>query len=550
MARVAPRISRSTDRWTLWLALFALVLTTLTHHGVFNLQFWNDDFLTLRPWSRAEVISALTGSWDPLGSTDPYHRPLTALYQAGLFEVFGLHAKALHAVSGVLLAGISWGLGLFVWRETGLRWLAWWTVALCVIHPAWPDTGGTWVFHQFQLLGCALTTLVLLVWQRRRSGSARGWWPVFALLVVGFYVKEDNLMLLPAVLIAQTVRARIAGDVPAPSRALWGAALLLAMGLLGFRAWLFPHFTYPRFELAAWLSATPEVRNLIHGPYHTLFVIPGGWASHAATVVLSSFSVLGLIAVARAPRAPAASVWMLGASVLLSVDLPLVVTSGPTRDHLVVLAAVLILSASASLLVPWAQRVLGRRASWSLLPVCAIVLASATQMFIGQYVPCSGGDREATAVTLSWTEVPSDLRRYLAGRELMCAAGTARPPVEALGAVMWRVGPWLTDAATGASLRWTTDHAVALVRRDAHVVTISVRHPEATAAAPVVVLIDGDIDSPVRVELRSPEWHVVRPSLVVGLWSRVRSSYRIDVQVSVAPGLGSRGVQIRPLGIE
>ena len=63
--------------------------------------------------------------------------------------------------------------------------------------------------------------LALLVWQRRQEAATLArWWPILVLTAIGFGVKEDVLVLAPALLVVQWVRHRVFGAGSPPSRAL------------------------------------------------------------------------------------------------------------------------------------------------------------------------------------------------------------------------------------------------------------------------------------------------------------------------------------------
>ena len=85
------------------LALFAVVAAIAvfaTHAAALTFGLRYDDYMMLRPIGGADVHQLLTGNWGPVGDfLDAYYRPITGLYLAGLFDVFGLHAWPLHLMS-------------------------------------------------------------------------------------------------------------------------------------------------------------------------------------------------------------------------------------------------------------------------------------------------------------------------------------------------------------------------------------------------------------------------------------------------------------------
>ena len=129
------------------LAVLAAGATALVHHRVAGLPLINDDYLVLRPWSRAELLSTFTGTWDPYHFNEVYHRPLESLLQAAQFWAFGINAGALHLLSLAGVALVGWLLGIFVKRESDSVVAAGAAVLIFIAHPALPDAVSAWIFQ-------------------------------------------------------------------------------------------------------------------------------------------------------------------------------------------------------------------------------------------------------------------------------------------------------------------------------------------------------------------------------------------------------------------
>lgn len=534
--------------------MIAVLLTATIHHGILGVSLWFDDFTDLRPWSRADLLGALTGTWDPLGVSEFYHRPLSAWLQAAQFQLFGLNTTALHALSLVGVAVATCLIGVFVLRETRRRWVAVFAMAMFVAHPGLPDAAVAVVKLQYHLVGCILAGVVLLAWQRARERPAQYWWPVWAVAAMGFYVKEDNLMLVPAVLLAQWMRSRTTGDVVVPSRRVVLSAVGVISVLLLIRAWTFPVFTDPTLGTGPVSADTilTALRAYLSGPYHVLLKIqtpssimvgvPGElwwWPS----LIVTTLSVGGAVMTLRAPRSPDNVLFQLGVCLVAVLGIPLAVIEGPTRVHLVLFGGALTLAGGAVALAPLCRTRLSQRVAGvvALATIGAMMIAG--QRAGESYLPCEQHELDSVAFMAELPQVPDDLRQYLAERPARCATGTAQPPVDAQGVLFWNMSPWEADE-TNAPFRWTSDHAVGLVVRGASTLTLTVRHPEATEASPVVVDIVADAGQVTRVHLRTPEWQSTTISLGHNWRTWLRDSVRVDVH-TIVPGRTHAGVAMR-----
>jgi 4-amino-4-deoxy-L-arabinose transferase-like glycosyltransferase len=96
----------------------------------------------VRPWSTAELLQVLHGSWDPSGIESSFYRPLTVYLYALRFGVFGLNGVAQHAISLIGMAICAVLAGVFVERETESRRAGLIAAGLYAIHPGFVAFAG------------------------------------------------------------------------------------------------------------------------------------------------------------------------------------------------------------------------------------------------------------------------------------------------------------------------------------------------------------------------------------------------------------------------
>jgi hypothetical protein len=409
----------------LWIALAAALGVGLTYFDSLNLGLWWDDYLMLRPSSMAEVARAFHGTWEPTGTFPAFYRPLTVAYQALVFHVLGFHPVAIHVLSLALLVTIAWLVGLFVAREGGSPRHGAIAAAIYGAHPAVARSEGPWFFLQYHSLGSIVVILALLAWQARRERpSAPTWWPIAVLATVGFLIQESLIMLMPAVVLLQTARARFVRDVPAPPPALWAVVAIHAFILLGARQLLLDGLGGPPAPQGLeWLV------NLIRGPVRTLAVFqPGHWPANVfASIVSVLVLVTGAWALARTDQPRARGLMLTGIVVLAAFNAPLILASSSARFHLLAMGAVLMLAGALAGYDGYGRygRYVGygRYAGYAAaaLLVCSFALAS--RAAIEPQRPCGPENLETDADVMTWTAVPVELREWLARKAEACARG-------------------------------------------------------------------------------------------------------------------------------
>jgi hypothetical protein len=134
------------------LAALAGATTLLLYRETLAYGFDYDDYYFLRPHSRSEVLATFTGSWDRSGIMVPFYRPLTIVFHALRFELFGLDPTLHHASSLTLFALTAVLVAWFVFRLTARAWAAVIAMLFFVCHPAMPYSLMAWITNQMHLL--------------------------------------------------------------------------------------------------------------------------------------------------------------------------------------------------------------------------------------------------------------------------------------------------------------------------------------------------------------------------------------------------------------
>lgn len=527
------RVTAPTGR-ALWLGAAAAAIAVLATHAVvltFGLRY--DDYMMLRPLGSADIHQVLTGNWGPVGDfQDAYYRPITALYHAGLFDAFGLRAWPMHLVSLIELWLVACLTGLFVWRDAGPLAAAV-TVAAYVLHPVLPDSTSAWILNQMHLLALLVVAGTLLLWQRRRQDPhPRAWWPIFALTIIGVFIKEDTVMVLPAVLILQWCRARFVRDVPTVHRSLWVAAGATVLALALQRLLMFPHFdVFGSGEPRTWLTIATIA---LYGPLRSsTAMFQGGTIAIGATAFVLLLHAFGARHARRDPASPTGWLWIQGAVLLVCFSLPImfVFDAKSTRLHLVVLAAALMWSASALALRAWLAPM---RRAWRVVGIVTLV-AGATHLAILQhttlvtrFAPCGEEDLWFDHDTRAWPVVTADITRWLALKAADCSAGHYQP----------------LDTRMDV-LRWPQDDgAVLLVNRAARSIAFSIGRTSTDGATTTAhVIVDGVThEVPLPPDART----IVRYFLTDSWPVRVRAAHRIDI----APDLTGSPIAVTSIELD
>ncbi len=455
-----PTVTTGRARTTWAFALAALVAISAIglHWRTLGLGLHSDAYVTLHPWSRAELWQAITGRWMP-EFVEPYHRPLSSMVFAAQFATFGLHARALHAVSLVVMAIAAWGLGRLVLADVGPR-AAVLAVLVYLSHPVLLEST-TVLIHNLPLDLCLLLVLaVLSIWRRaRHTIRARAWWPIFALAVVAFYIREDAFMVLPAVVALQWLRARLWRDVPSPTWRLTAAVAVTALLLAAIRFSLVPVMWIAQDGLSA--AREHGLRVALYAPVRTaVAMFEGGVLLPGATAFILLAQAAGLVQCIRRPTTPGAWLWMMGAILLAAFSLPLVFAADPrtSRLHLALLSAAMMLTGGLTgLLTAAATR--GRLTHAAAIAVVVVGLTGQTidqqRVFGERFEACSDGTLMFDEFLSTWPGITDDVRAWIPTKIAACASGETLFINDSIGAVRWATNTGLAVDATSATLQLT-----------------------------------------------------------------------------------------------
>ena len=359
------------------LLLFALAggATWLVHRETLSYGFDYDDYYFMRPHTPAQVLATFSGPWDPGGVMVKFYRPLTIVLHAIRFELFGLNAVAHHAMS---LASFALAAGLVAWLVYG------WTgraaagaiaAVLVVSHPAMPYSLVAWITNQMHLAQTLIVLTALVWWHAVRARSLVWWLPLLLFGVASFMVKEDGVMLLPAILTVHAITRRVAepGLRPAP----WAFAALsggLIVALLVWRSTALGELGgYGRPTMhAAWV-------NYSRGLTRVFGLVPADrpWQPLASWFA----TLLPIVAIAawRWISAGARVCLLAGVAIAVLFNVPFVFVTKAEQMYLVGIGAALMLAGASVALLDLAARTQARLAATLIV---AVVLGAGLASFV------------------------------------------------------------------------------------------------------------------------------------------------------------------------
>ncbi len=385
-----------------------------------------DDYAAFRARPLAALLGAWAGPWDPGGVWPNFYRPLSIALYAVLYQVFDHNTVGLHAMNLVELFLAAWMLRAFVRRETDSNALGLAAAMALVLHPETPSSLAAWISQQFHLVELIAVVGAMLVWQRVRHRRPAAWVWVLAPLTLGVLIKEDVLMIVPALLTWQLIRARFVRDVPVPSRQVvlllggWAAAYLVwrtvALGAIG-------GYGTP--------AAGRLLLNTVSGP---LFTFGLQWIPSAHGLSLVAGAGVALLAgfawVGRREATPRlTSLVLYGVTLGVFANVPLLLVSGHTRVHLMTLAAVMTLTAAAGIAAAGVTARHGRvpLSAVAALLAWAIVVALANWTNTNTFAPCAAETLQRDADVLTWDVLTDTVRRELTAKMAACAQTGSEP---------------------------------------------------------------------------------------------------------------------------
>lgn len=575
--------ARSAVHFTLAAATAAALGVMVVYAGQIDVGLRYDDYHFVRPWSAIDLRRVWFGAWDPTGIEPIFFRPLAAWLFAGRFWLFGLNTMAMHGASIAGHVACAVLVGWFLRRERVSTAVALLGVLVYALHPGLPFAQVSWLTNQMHLVASLLVLAALLVWQSARDRTTIWWIPIVLMAVVAFLIKEDGLLLLPAIVCLTALRVWLL-SAPPPSR--WPVALgcaVLVVGALvalrqdrlgelgGYgapdlavsianllkgpetalllwptrRPWqavaslmaiggLVSGLVLARDRRSHWLLTTVGVLltcalatnvRVLFDPWPEAYAVLTwqGVASGVATTVL----VVGLgIALWRRDRH---SLFLIGAGLVitLSFNTLFVFVSKREQYHLLTLGAVIAFAGAGHAM----RGLLTSRDSRGVLLLTAglacLPLAATARIHAADFRPCAVADLDKEA--RGWWVVPEEIRSWMDTREARCGAGQQPEALVRLPVVTWGAYEPIREDSS-PPYRWTSDRVVLLLAREMTSVTLALRRPDATGARPVPVRISSARRT-TRLALDDAHWHHVTVALGDDPMAWFRQSQRLDVEV-------------------
>jgi len=512
----------------LFLALLAAASTFLLFRETLAYGFDYDDYYFVKPFTRDDVLRTFTGSWDTSGIMVPFYRPLTIAFYALRFEAFGLNAEAHHAASLVLFALAALLAALFALRATGSAGVAAGVLVAFVVHPSMPAAQVAWVTNQMHLLASLLVLSGLVWWQVAARRGLAWWLPLLVIATAAFMVKEDCVMLLPAIVtIHWLYRRSVDRTVPPVPKPFVAAAVLLVGGLLLLRQEALGELGgYGRRGVEqAWHNFTLGLKRvfwLVHA--RLAWQKPAGWFA----ALLPAAALAAWWWTPRGTR----FVILSGAALALLFNLPFVLVTKHEQMHLVALGAALVFGGAAAAIL----QTLRRR---PLRIVAGVVLAAGFTMhalvgrsFTANFAPFGPVVLSHDVFVQEWAAVPRELREYLERKKEPGAAGRLSPnPVDELRLVGFGLHETET-APDGTRYRWMRQPRAEMhVTSAASAVTIPIRHERGAFGEPahVTISLNGRVVDTMAID--DGEWKHSRISLRGLKTPALARMHRITIEI-------------------
>ncbi len=485
-----------------------------------------DDYYFLRPHSRSEVLATFTGSWDRSGIMVPFYRPLTIVFHALRFELFGLDPTLHHATSLTLFALAAVLAGWFVFRLTARRVAAVIAMLFFVCHPAMPYSLVAWITNQMHLLQILAVLGALTWWDAIRAKSLAWWLPLLVFGAAAFLIKEDGVMLLPAIIVLHAIRRRVAEPalqaVPRGFLLLAGALVVALLGLRWYSLGALGGYSRPT-AASAW-------RNLLKGLNGVLRLVP---ADRPWQPIASWFATLLPIAAVVLWRrmSPAARVCLVsGAAVALLFNLPFAFVTKSEQVYVVALGAVLVLTGASLGLIDVAGRGVSRVAAVATIGVGLATFTAVTRDITRDFEPFGPIVLAHDEIVRGWDAVPLQLREYLAQKkEPGAAARVSSNPLDVVTYVAFGLHGLEIDP-TGVPYQWMGGPVVEIsVSGRARALTIPVRYGLDPVGPPAHASMTDDGRTFDEFVLDTPGWRMSSTGLSAAHLSRRHRGHRIRI---------------------
>lgn len=510
-------------------------LAALAAAGVWSLYrttldygFDYDDYHFVRPYPPGELRAAFHGPWDPHGIEVPFYRPLTIAFYAGRFELFGLDSRAHHIVSLSLFALAAMLAGAWVWRTSRRPGAAALAAALFVTHPSMPYALVAWITNQMHLLQTIVVLVALIWWSYVRARRTIWWMPLLLLAAAAFLIKEDGVMLLPSVLALHWLRRQLVEPALAPvPRGFVALAAIVVAALLLLRA-----DALAGLGGYAWPSIARAWDNLTLGLNRVFRLVPARRPWQPAASWFATLLPLLALAFWRRTTAEVRYVYLAGAVLALSFNLPFAFVTKNEQMHLVALGAALVLTGSGTMLLDGVRMRAWRPLVASALAAGIVSFAAVARHISTDFAPFGPIVLRHDAWVKDWAAVPQELRDYL-HRKLEPGASGRIPanPAAALDFVAFGLhsgerGP------DGTFYRWMAEPQVEIhVMAAARQVEIPIRHEIGAFREAATVAVEADGRTVDSLVLADGAWRVSRLALRSGASTPFRKSHRIRLRI-------------------
>ncbi len=450
---------------------------------------------------------------------------------AARFAWFGINSRAYHAASVAAFALAAALAGWVAWRVTGRRLAGAATAATFAVHPAMPYALVSWVTNQMHLLEVLVVLLALAWWSAIRARSFPWWMPLWLLAAAAFLVKEDGVMLLPAILGLHWLRRRIAEPSlrPVPAAFAAGSVVLVAL-LLAVRAWALAGTAGRTLP-----SVAQAFANYASGLNHVFRLVPADrpWQP-AASWFATLLPVAGILAARR--TSPGVR-YGIASGVLLAAafNLPFVVVTKGEQMHIVACGAAIVLGSAMVAVLDALRTPVLTRAAAVVIVAGLCTFAAVSRDISGDFRPFGPIVLSHDAIVRTWAAVPEEIREYLAAKARPGASAVRDAnPADALPQVTFGVHATETSSA-GRPYRWMAGpRADILVNRSARAITIPLRHEIGAFREPADVVIDADGRTLDRIRLADGAWQYSRLALSPDRVSPLSRMHRITVAIDHA----------------
>ena len=518
--------------WPVIALAASLLLTALVYAPTVGYGFYYDDYHFVRPYASAEVLRAFHGPWDPAGIETAYYRPLTICLYAARFAVLAVNARAYHLASLALFALAAWVAALFAAQVGASRLTGALGLAAVVLHPGMPYAAVAWVTNQMHLAELIVVFTAFAWWFHVRARPAAWWMPLLAFQAAAFLIKEDGIMLLPAIVALHLLRKYVAErDLPHIPWAFAAAAGVTIAALLGIRASALqavPSHRVPSFD-QAWSNWTRGLNGAFR-------LVPARrpWQPLASGFV-TLVPVLALMSWRRLSR-PTRFTLLAGAVIGGLFVLPFAFIIKSEQMHLVAAGAALCLAASlAGLLEAVAVWRGVRIATFAVALGGLAAMAAVTRDIMRDFEPFGPIVRYTDRMVEGWAAVPLEWREFLAAKRT--APPTARPdpdPSRAVPLVAFGLHS-RERSPDGVPLRWMAGPvADVFVRRGTRLVSFSARHERGAFAEPAHLRIDADGTVVTDAVIDDGQWHRYDIPLKQHGWIGVGGTHRVRIAIDHA----------------